>query len=1247
MLNPMSPQTVRMEAFTHCESFKEQSPPNLSMHCGLMLCSGKKPDVVRHFGLKLLEDTIKLRWNEMPPDQKLFMKENAMRLMESGTSDLITEARHIKDALSRIVVEIIKREWPQQWPNLLLELETLCSKGDTQTELVMLVMLRIVEDVAVLQTLEQNQRRKEIYQGLVSQMGTIFCFLLTLLERHYQAYLSSTAEDVKLRHSKVCQSVLATFNAFVEWVPMLHIMANEHYLVRCLCHLLKDERMQLHAAECLVTIVSWKAGKLQDRAQLLILFKTEMMAPIFQAVENAERNSHEEHHYLFLKRLVQILVELGGQVCYVWSNGSEYKMPPENFDVYLNALLAFTRHDSHVVNNFSNELWAKFLRQPDISRDDLFRSFLPKWIEVAMKKAIKVGFPSQNSHPSCDYSRLDFECDDEFSVFFSKYRVILFEIIKLISAMSPILPYHFTDGWLRSVLTGPHNFGKGNSVCTQESPIYLELEAIQLILDAALSRLKDPDELQPILAPASELLKLCLDFRTQDPCLTSVILSCISSLFVVVTVTPAALMPTMNRIFESIKFGSQNQAAVMNGGLNVSPPTMPHEIKLLRRHGCCLLVKIGYKYPKTLLPIFEHLRSTIVGEFHRGYLHKMEYVTLVEALVLVSNEFSNFNVQSSFLKTICEPVVAELNTLIPILSNADRLMRYIGLVLDGDVETCQNQRSKLSYCLQFLLAISRRSACPTSDITKCRQGGFIYTAAGFDGQKNVLALQNPAGHVGCAVLEVIFTYAKTLNDLWSPTSLAQLKPETVKALDLLESEKKSLIGINLNQRSTSVAPNEETENTQTGDDSGNGEISSGVNVPPSSKSELQRLQSFIFEQYENVYHFLSLACVAFGHEFYKQQNLANAISSTVFQGFLHIPDYRLRSVVRTFLKSLVNKCPQQYFATVIAPLLHQLMPYMQHRLNDKWNRVVSFRESENFDEDNTDSQEVLEDVICRQLTREYLDLVKAALTSGGGSDLKHDDTKVYASSENLSKSAGEGSGSYNLTLSNLGKMIVQNDASLQHVMTTLLEALVWPDSPSSVRASNLLEIVLPVIASHETLPSEEAARIFYTILRALHLMGSNEPNYIALMQLAVLAYELLRARHPIIAEVLAQIPGCSMEDVKRFDDHVLQVIHGKENGGKSGGKIVGDRTLKNMFKKLVVKLIGKDVAQMFKQEVIIKNLPTLMPAKPRHKTPSLEDSEHTELGITALFGQNGSSTTASTTTTPAATTTITSTPFTL
>jgi hypothetical protein len=76
----------------------------------------------------------------------------------------------------------------------------------------------------------------------------------------------------------------------------------------------------------------------------------------------------------------------------------------------------------------------------------------------------------------------------------------------------------------------------------------------------------------------------------------SVILSCLSSLFVVVTVTPGALMPTLNKIFESITFGSQRHAGIMNGGGAGNAATVPNDVKLLRRHGCCLLVPTLYNF---------------------------------------------------------------------------------------------------------------------------------------------------------------------------------------------------------------------------------------------------------------------------------------------------------------------------------------------------------------------------------------------------------------------------------------------------------------------------------------------------------------------------------------------------------------------------------------------------------------------------------------------------------------------------
>lgn len=49
-----------------------------------------------------------------------------------GMQTVLEEECHIKDALSRIVVEMIKREWPQHWPDMLKEMEALTAIGVSQ-----------------------------------------------------------------------------------------------------------------------------------------------------------------------------------------------------------------------------------------------------------------------------------------------------------------------------------------------------------------------------------------------------------------------------------------------------------------------------------------------------------------------------------------------------------------------------------------------------------------------------------------------------------------------------------------------------------------------------------------------------------------------------------------------------------------------------------------------------------------------------------------------------------------------------------------------------------------------------------------------------------------------------------------------------------------------------------------------------------------------------------------------------------
>ena len=90
--------------------------------------------------------------------------------------------------------------------------------------------------------------------------------------------------------------------------------------------------------------------------------------------------------------------------------------------------------------------------------------------------------------------------------------------------------------------------------------------------------------------------------------------------------------------------------------------------------------------------------------------------------------------------------------------------------------------------------------------------------------------------------------------------------------------------------------------------------------------------------------------------------------------------------------------------------------------------------------------------------------------------------------------------------------------------------------------------------------------------------------------------------------------------------HINNIVSG---GSSKGG--APDKILKSMFKKLIDPFIEKDVAQRFRKEVLIKNLPTLQLLKTRYKTPSLDETESNDIGLTSLFGsdtgakQNGNS----------------------
>ncbi|KAB0800097.1 hypothetical protein PPYR_07977 [Photinus pyralis] len=1152
-------QADRLKAYNACESFKETSP--LCAEAGLFLAADTRHSlVVRHFGLQLMEHTVKYRWNHISQQEKLFIKENAMKLLAAGG---ISDEPHMKDALSRVVVEMVKREWPQQWPGLLAELSDACACGETQTELVLLVFLRLVEDVALLQTLESNQRRKDIYQALTTNMAVIFEFFLRLIELHVNQFrlCSESGNGIKANsHCRVVQIVLLTLTGFVEWVSMSHIMAHDGRLLQILCLLLNDMAFQCPAAECLLQIVNRK-GKTEERKPLLILFNDQASQCLLGAAKSQNLNV-DEQNYLFKKKLIQVLSGLGTQLCALW--GKDGTSRPQNFSIFLDAILAFSSHPSLTLAHLANPVWNTMLKHDHISRDPIFLSYIPQWVQCTAPKIIKVNYPvgksPSNITEPVTYCKLDFDCDEEYSQFFHRCRSDFLDTFRQATVVAPLVTFGYVEQWLVKCLQVPNLiFGLNIS-----DPMHLEWDALATCLESILSRLLQAYE-RPSISSGLRLLQLCLAYDPVDPLILSTLLTCISALFVFLSMSSGQMAPTVNSVAVSGAVLLPQVLDKIFSALVYSPKgqtkdTRTRAVKNVRRHAASLMVKIGNKYPLLLLPVFDQIRATIstlsAANAH-AQLSVLERVTLQEAMLLISNHFCDYDRQSTFVGEVMQDANAQWMTLAAagVFKGAGEFMSFVGLDKPPcqipNQDPCGPNRSNLVFCVNLLLGAIKRCAWP-EDPERATRGGFVvtYTESGNP------VCRNPAAPHAVPLLPHVLALIRIFNELFLPAAQSILNENFRGCLAMLEVERANLLGL------VGHHPTAEASDTQA-----------------TNQSPFERMQRFLTGLHESCYHMMGSVGPSLGRDLYTLPDLGPAIVTSILSSLHTLPDYRLRPIIRVFLKPFVYSCPPTFYEAVLLPIVTHIAPIMVERLHTKWQLVNELRGREAA-EDNADTQEVLEDILTRALTREYLDFLKVALVGG---NLIPDTMET----DELSMDAPPPSTRTNLTaevISDLGTLLLRSEKTCQSLVLAVLGALSWIDSTASLKGTQLTGPIVRLLVTDHTLNGAMAAHVMAAILHGLAFHGQHEANQGSLLTLGAQMYELLRPSYPEVLVVMQQIPGVNPVDLQKLDERI--------SGSTSKGNKV-EKVKKDLFKKITGTLIGRSVGQLFKKEVKIADLPRL------------------------------------------------------
>ncbi|KAI4494072.1 hypothetical protein M0802_009226 [Mischocyttarus mexicanus] len=1191
IMSPNITHQQRSEIYNTCERFKETSP--LCAQCGLYLAqkSPNRSSVVRHFGLQLMEHCIKYRWTQISQSEKIFIKENAMKLLQEGTEPLLQEEAHIKDALSRIIVEMIKREWPQQWPTLLSELSQTCNRGESQTELVLLVFLRLVEDVALLQTLESNQRRKDIYQALNSNMAEIFTFFMRLMEQHFSKFreknvIGHTTEATV--HSKIVQVILTTMASFVEWVSISHIMAEDGKLLQILCLLLSDSIFQCYAAECLLQIVNRK-GKAEDRKQLMILFSEEALRYFYGAATApspiANIADFHDNHYLFLKKLILVLTGMATQLCSIWGKDDASSIRPTFFNIFLDTVLTFTNCSNLTLTHLANAIWIMLFKHEQIKSDSLLLTYVPEYVKCTAPKLIKIIYPQgRHTNGTSPYCLSDYDSEEEFNSFLHRFKTDLLEGFRNATMVAPLVTFTYVQQWLTAKITkGMENLQYKSG---QNDPEYLEWEALAQALDSVVSRILLIIE-RPSVQNGLQLLELCLSYSPHDPWLLSALLSCISALFIFLsmstgsmTMPGVAILPrVLEKIFAALVFEMPGETKV----------TRSKAAKNVRRHAAGLMVKISLKYPLLLLPVFEQIRTMVHGLITEpSPLSRMESIMLCEALLLISNHFCDYERQNRLVAEVIGESVSKLMRFESEKSFKGPLefIRFIGLdrtPVENIIEDPSGQnRIDLMISICTVLSVVKRCSIP-EDPDRAARGGFL---TGLSESGNPLYRNPAAAHV-IPILHILFSLLRTMNALFTQDAISSLSEGYKNAHELIESEKANLLGLN-------IANDNASESDQ------------------SSSTALIRMQSFLSTIHDHCYHMLGSGCHTLGRDFYNLNDLAQALINTVFFNMNLIPDYRLRPIIRVFLKPFIYSCPPAYYETVLIPVLTHVSTHMFHRLTTKWQYIASLYESGNLDEEGTDTQEVINDMLNRNLTRDFIDVLKVALVGGAASDAAPPDTMEQ---DNVGMAVdppiSRGNSIVAEVVSDLGAVILRNVSTCSSVVLCILSALYWNDSNASLKATMLTNPIVRALATNNSLNPTMASDIMVAILQGLQLHGQHEANQGCLITLGVQAYERLRPLFPNIIYVMQQIPGVNLADLQRFDEKITI-------NSTKGNKI--EKGKKDLFRKITSQLIGRSMGQLFRKEVKIDNLPRIeIPGNPQ--TVRVDDISVTgaDTGITALF----------------------------
>eukprot|EP01083_Nonionella_stella_P012111 34371_1 len=639
--SPLS-QEKFLEAHNFIENEFRTSPNCWAV--SLSLCRKEESDEIRHFAFQSLNQVAQVRWNSMSADEKNAVKRISLQFLMEAPKPITEERRFIKEKIVQLLVSVVKREWPQNWPELVDQLFQLTQHSNESLELVLIVFRTIADEIEGLDSSMSLRRLDDIRGGLNQRAADIIELFSATIAKAGPGLQASEPTAVS---KFLVYAAIEAAAAYAPWVPRTCLFRGSlapnvagmacipelvpivTRLLTCLAHRSyapeKFEKPDTYRQHMLLI---WEAATLLVE-RLLVSESMDRDDNLIMAIDLCSELT--KNHLMLLLKDDSKIAELKLKLLTVLLNA--FRQPS----------LLIVKHVTAVWNLLLTEEPKRFLPSGDLKRQLVEQLF-----QTAANHVIRGQHVDQ------------FDSLEEYTAAFGIFRSFTINLLKNLSRDSPrfCLEQCLSKcAQIRSLSAQDHLNKRG--FATTESMAYLQWEALTRVIQSIIQGIAPEFFLRTnkyhITDSAEQLLSSIIQCSSEDALLVQQKLGLLSRFTPVLEQNRQALEAVLTEFINALtRFGDPAEVAHTTIASDDLFRTSYYQ---LRKTAQTSLIHVANKIPGSLIPLFEPLVKQLMPIITAGQQAE-NMAGLLEFLIIVSNEITDLERRKQFLELMLTDAVS-------------------------------------------------------------------------------------------------------------------------------------------------------------------------------------------------------------------------------------------------------------------------------------------------------------------------------------------------------------------------------------------------------------------------------------------------------------------------------------------------------------------------------------------------------------------------------------------------------------